>query len=453
MPRAAPLVALASLAPAALAACGGPDPLPLQAGFGPNPVLPPPQPAMVSTVNIAPARGWAERAAAARRSGFAVERVRGRPRPPALALRPAQRRRAGRRDQRAAQGGRRRSGAWAHAAVQEGSRRRHLQRRTGSRCCATRDGDGSRRDPDRLPRGAPLALRDGPGRGRRSTSPTPTPCSASPTRRARRAIAAPGTELARPAGRPDQPPLDREPRREPRRLEALRRGRLEQQRRRERHGGRGAAARAILEIDRATGRAARLRLRPAQPDRHGLEPATGALWTVVNERDELGDDLVPDYLTVGPGGRLLRLALQLLRPARRPARRSRQRPTSSRSAIVPDYALGAHTASLGLAFYDGDAFPDALPRGRVHRPARLLEPLRPQRLQGDLRAVPRRAPAGMPEDVLTGFLAENGDALGRPVGVAIDQAGALLVADDVGNVVWRVTSAEAVTSGLRPGAP
>ena len=108
---------------------------------------------------------------------------------------------------------------------------------------------------------------------------------------------------------------------------------------------------------------------------------------------------------------------------------------------------------MGLAFYDGDTFPERYQRGAFVGQHGSWNRSVPSGYK--VIFVPFRdgRPAGMPEDVLTGFLAENGDALGRPVGVAVDQAGALMVADDVGNVVWRVTSAEAVTSGLRPGAP
>jgi lactoylglutathione lyase len=104
---------------------------------------------------------------------------------------------------------------------------------------------------------------------------------------------------------------------------------------------------------------------------------------------------------------------------------------------VPDYALGGHTASLGLVFYEAALFPQPTGR-RVHRPARLVEPQAAQRLQGGVHPFSGGKPAGPPQDFLTGFLNREGKAQGRPVGVAVDQQGALLVADDVGNMIWRV---------------
>ena len=228
--------------------------------------------------------------------------------------------------------------------------------------------------------------------------------------------------------------------------QALRDRRLEQQRRRERHRAEEEGRAAIWEVDRATG-AARASSRPGLRNPNGMALGAGrrgALWTVVNERDELGSDLVPDYLTSVQRRRLLRLALQLLRPARRRRACKPPRPDLVAKAIAPDYALGPHTASLGLAFADGDALPPRFASGDVRRPARLVEPQAAQRLQGDLRAVRRTASRrATPVDVLTGFVDEDGEAHGRPVGVAIDKRGALLVADDVGNVIWRVTGAAA----------
>ena len=110
-------------------------------------------------------------------------------------------------------------------------------------------------------------------------------------------------------------------------------------------------------------------------------------------------------------------------------------------AVSPDYALGAHTASLGLTFYDGGAFPARYQGGAIvgqhgswnRKPANGYKVI----------FVPFAAgmPSGPAEDLLTGFLNAKGEALGRPVGVAVDTSGAVLVADDVGNVIWRVTSA------------
>ena len=118
-----------------------------------------------------------------------------------------------------------------------------------------------------------------------------------------------------------------------------------------------------------------------------------------------------------------------------------ERPDLVAKAVVPDVPLGAHTASLGLAFYDGRRFPGAVPRRRVRRPARLVEPLAVRRLQGGVRAVQGRPAAGQPEDFLTGFIADEAKSRSTAdrSGVAVVPDGSLLVADDGGNVVWRVT--------------
>ena len=116
------------------------------------------------------------------------------------------------------------------------------------------------------------------------------------------------------------------------------------------------------------------------------EPATGALWTVVNERDEIGSDLVPDYLTSVRDGGFYGWPYSYF-GQHVDERVQPPRPDLVAKAIVPDYALGAHTASLGLAFAEGNSLPAALRERRLRRPARLLEPRAAQRLQGDLRAV------------------------------------------------------------------
>ena len=201
---------------------------------------------------------------------------------------------------------------------------------------------------------------------------------------------------------------------------------------------------AIWEIDRATGAHRIFASGLRNPNGLAWEPHSGALWTTVNERDELGSDLVPDYMTSVRRRRVLWLALQLLRRSTSTSGSSRSAPIWSAEALVPDYALGPHTASLGLTFADGRAAARALRQRRLRRPARLLEPRALERLQGDLRPVRRAGPArrSCPVDVLTGFVDADGNALGRPVGVAIDAQGALLVADDVGNRIWRVSAAD-----------
>ena len=122
------------------------------------------------------------------------------------------------------------------------------------------------------------------------------------------------------------------------------------------------------------------------------------------------------------------------------------RPDLVARAIVPDYALGAHTASLGLASATGNALGPAIQQGMFvgQHGSWNREP----RSGYKVIFVPfaNGRPSGMPVDVLTGFVRDNGEAMGRPVGVAVDRRGGLLVADDVGNMVWRVSAVGATTS-------
>jgi glucose/arabinose dehydrogenase len=211
------------------------------------------------------------------------------------------------------------------------------------------------------------------------------------------------------------------------------------------HGENGMAAErgraAIWRIDRASGAAAIHAAGLRNPVGLDFEPATGALWTVVNERDELGGDLVPDYLARVRGGDFFGWPYLYYGDHRDP----RVPPAPSALAArtrSPDYALGSHVAPLGLAFAE-----DARLGPRFRQGAFVGQ-------HGSWNRRPRSGyrvvfvpfqggrPAGEPVDVLTGFLGPGGEARGRPVGVAIDRTGALLVADDVGNAVWRVRAAE-----------
>ncbi len=196
---------------------------------------------------------------------------------------------------------------------------------------------------------------------------------------------------------------------------------------------------AILEVDRESGRHRVFAWGLRNPNGLAWVPETGELWTAVNERDGLGGDLVPDYMTsVQEGGfygwpysYFGRHVDERVQP---------QQPDLVDRAIVPDYALGSHTASLGLAYAEDHGLPELGPgmfvgqHGSWNR-----DPLSGYRVI----FVPfeNGEPAGMPVDVLTGFVNDGGEAQGRPVGVAVDGHGALLVADDVGNTVWRVTAA------------
>ncbi|NMM15412.1 MAG: sorbosone dehydrogenase family protein [Rhodoferax sp.] len=169
------------------------------------------------------------------------------------------------------------------------------------------------------------------------------------------------------------------------------------------------------------------------------EPQSGVLWTVVNERDELGSDLVPDYMTSVRDGAFYGWPYSYY-GQHIDQRVTPQRPDLVAKAIAPDYALGPHTASLGLVSSLGTSLPAPFANGmfigqhgswnrRPHSGYKVI-------------FVPFEGgqPAGAPLDVLTGFLSEDGHAWGRPVGVALDKQGALLVADDVGNVIWRVSA-------------
>jgi glucose/arabinose dehydrogenase len=169
------------------------------------------------------------------------------------------------------------------------------------------------------------------------------------------------------------------------------------------------------------------------------EPATGALWTAVNERDELGDDLVPDYVTSVRDGGFYGWPYSYF-GAHEDPRRKGERPDLVRKALVPDLALGAHTASLGLAFYRSQAFPEKYRGGAFVGQRGSWN--RSQFVGYRVAFVPFKdgKPAGPAEDFLTGFLAGNEAAHGRPVGVTVAADGSLLVADEPGNVVWRVSA-------------
>lgn len=170
------------------------------------------------------------------------------------------------------------------------------------------------------------------------------------------------------------------------------------------------------------------------------EPQTKALWTVVNERDELGSDLVPDYLTSVKEGGFYGWPYSYF-GTHVDERVSPQRPDLVAKAIVPDYALGAHTASLGLAFHDGQGWPADFGNGAfiAQHGSWNRNPL--SGYKAVFVAFENGRPKGALRDVLTGFLNTDGEALGRPVSVALAGSSALLVTDDVGNAVWRVTPA------------
>ncbi|ARN21014.1 PQQ-dependent sugar dehydrogenase [Piscinibacter gummiphilus] len=194
---------------------------------------------------------------------------------------------------------------------------------------------------------------------------------------------------------------------------------------------------AIWEVDPAAATKRLFATGLRNPNGMAWEPATGVLWTVANERDEIGSDLVPDYLTSVRDGGFYGWPYSYY-GQHVDERVSPQRPELVAKALVPDYALGAHTASLGLAWSDGRALPP-LGTGMVVGQHGSWNRKPHSGYKVILVPFDGGRPAGDPRDVLTGFLSEDGKALGRPVGVAFDTRGGLLVADDVGNVVWRVT--------------
>jgi glucose/arabinose dehydrogenase len=201
----------------------------------------------------------------------------------------------------------------------------------------------------------------------------------------------------------------------------------------------------VLEIDRASGAARVFASGLRNPNGPSWQPQSGALWVTVNERDELGNDLVPDYMTSVKDGGFYGWPYSYF-GQHVDVRVEPQRPDLVAKAIAPDYALGAHTASLGLTFNTGNLFPQDMAGGAFVGQHGSWN--RKPRAGYKVIFVPfaNGKPSGGPQDVLTGFLNADGEAQGRPVGVKIDKQGALLVADDVGNTVWRVTpSAKSVS--------
>jgi glucose/arabinose dehydrogenase len=197
---------------------------------------------------------------------------------------------------------------------------------------------------------------------------------------------------------------------------------------------------AVLEVDRASGQSRLFASGLRNPNGPAWQPQSGALWVVVNERDELGNDLVPDYMTSVKDGGFYGWPYSYY-GQHLDVRVQPQRPDLVAKAIAPDYALGAHTASLGLAFNTGKLFPPEMENGAFIGQHGSWN--RSPRAGYKVIFVPfaNGSPSGKPQDVLTGFLSDEGEAQGRPVGVALDKEGALLVADDVGNAIWRVTPA------------
>lgn len=195
---------------------------------------------------------------------------------------------------------------------------------------------------------------------------------------------------------------------------------------------------AILELEPASGASRIFASGLRNPNGLAWQPHSGRLWTTVNERDEIGSDLVPDYMTAVHDGGFYGWPYSYY-GQHMDARVQPPRPDLVATALVPDYALGPHTASLGLAFYTGTLLPPEYAGGAFigQHGSWNRKPLSGYKVI----FVPFEdgRPAGEARDVLTDFVTADGAARGRPVGVAVDAAGAVLVADDVGNTVWRVT--------------
>jgi glucose/arabinose dehydrogenase len=198
---------------------------------------------------------------------------------------------------------------------------------------------------------------------------------------------------------------------------------------------------AIWEIDVTTGRHRIYASGLRNPNGLAWEPERSKLWTAVNERDELGSDLVPDYMTAVKDGGFYGWPYSYF-GAHVDERVNPQRPDLVASALVPDYALGAHTASLGLAITSDSRLSPQFSRGAFVAQHGSWN----RRPHSGYKVVFIRfdhgLPQGLPVDVLSGFLDQDKNALGRPVSIALDGRGGLLVVDDVGNDVWRVTAVD-----------
>ena len=208
----------------------------------------------------------------------------------------------------------------------------------------------------------------------------------------------------------------------------------------------------ILEIDLATGTRRVFASGLRNPTALAWQPQDQRLWAVVNERDELGNDLVPDYLTSVREGAFYGFPYSYY-GQHVDTRVKPQSPAMVAKAIAPDYALGSHVAPLGLAFYTGIALPPRFQGGAFiglhgswnRKPLSGYKVVYVPFVDGN--------PAGPIETVLDGFLNAKGQAQGRPVGVVQDARGAILVADDVGNTIWRLTATARGNNPAQPAAP
>ena len=436
---AAPILAAAALF-AVLASCGDRATLPVEAGTGPDPTLPPPNPTLIPTVSIAPAKGWPAGAAPTPAPGLAVAAfAEGLDHPRWLHVLPngdvlvAEAKAPPKPEDRKGIKG------WVAGIIMQ---RAGAAGPSANRITLLRDADGDGVAETRSvfleglnsPFGMALVGRD------LYVADTDKllrfPYSEGATR-----IDAPGTKVADlPAG-----PLNRHWTKNlvagadgTKLYVAIGSNSNVAENGLENEEGRAA----IWEVDARTGASRVFASGLRNPVGMDWEPATGALWTAVNERDEIGSDLVPDYMTsVRDGGfygwpwsYFGRHVDERVKPPR---------PDMVAKAIPPDYALGPHTASLGLAFAGGRGPSAAFSDGAFVGQHGSWNRRPPSGYKVVFVPFSGGRPSGMPADVLTGFLDADGNARGRPVGVALDRRGALLVADDVGNRVWRVSGAGA----------
>jgi glucose/arabinose dehydrogenase len=208
----------------------------------------------------------------------------------------------------------------------------------------------------------------------------------------------------------------------------------------------------ILELDIARGKSRIFASGLRNPNGMAFEPTTGALWTVVNERDEIGDDVPPDYLTSVKDGGFYGWPYSYW-GKNVDKRVQPPRPDLVEKSITPDYGLGAHTAALGLAWHDGPPLPPPFDQGGMFI-GQHGSWNRSEYSGYKVIFVPFKdgRPSGLPVGVLTGFLKADGSGVahGRPVGVAVDAKGALLVADDTGNTIWRVSGDRQESSSAAP---
>jgi glucose/arabinose dehydrogenase len=428
----------AVLAAVALAACGDVATLPVSAGTGPNPTLPAPHQTLLPTVNIAPAQGWAEGATPVAAAGLAVNAfATGLDHPRWLLVLPngdvlvAETNAPPKPDD--AKGLR----GWIMGLVMK---KAGAAPQSANRITLLRDADGDGVAEtrsvliDKLKSPFGMALVGNDLYVANTDGIVRYPYRAGTTH-----IDTPGQQVVElPAGTINHHWTKN--------IIASPDGRLLYATvgSNSNAGENGVAAEegraAIWQIDPSTGQSRVFASGIRNPNGMAWEPSSGALWTVVNERDEIGSDLVPDYLTSVRDGGFYGWPYSYYGP-HVDARVSPARPDLVAKAIAPDYALGPHTASLGLAWSQGTSLPARFASGmfvgqhgswnrQPHSGYKVIF----VRFSGG-------KPSGEPIDVLTGFLSHDGRANGRPVGVALDAKGALLVADDVGNTIWRVGAA------------